>query len=64
MVPEGITRETWPLELSISSGTLLRLMIEASSGSITLVLVETSVLKVQYLPVFDVKSGVKYEILI
>jgi hypothetical protein len=39
-------------------------MIEASSGSLTVVFVETSAFSVQYLPVFDVKSGVKYEILI
>ena len=64
MVPEGITKETWLFEVSISSGTLLRLMIEASSGRIMVVLIEVSVVKVQYLPVFEVKSGVKYEILI
>ena len=59
MVPLGITRVTWLLELSMSSGTLLRLIIEVFSGSMTLVLVGTCAVKVQYLPVFDVKSGVE-----
>ena len=56
MIPDGMTMVTWPLELSISSGTLFRLMIEASSGSITVVFVVTSAFSVQYLPVFEVKS--------
>ena len=58
MVPLGITMETLLLELSMSSGTLLRLITEAFSGRITLVLAGTCAVKVQYLPVFDVRSGV------
>jgi len=61
MVPQGMTKVTWPFVLSMSSGTLLRLNIEASSGRITVAFVESSAVRVQYLPVFDVKSVVKYD---
>ena len=59
MVPFGMVRDTWLLEVSMSSGMLLRLIIDAFSGSMILVLVMTWAVKVQYLPVFDVKSGVE-----
>lgn len=59
MVPEGITSETCPFEVSMSSGTLLRLMIEAVSGRVMVVFVGVVAVKVQYLPVFEVKSAVK-----
>jgi len=35
MVPAGMAKETWLLAVSMYSGTLLRLMIEAASGRVT-----------------------------